>query len=87
MWFAGSARWGEEGSELGGFGGGFVGAAEEDLASAAGGGVVVVGSVVLEEEEEEEEVGGCGVGCEERLGYVCGVCVNDALCDGFMHGG
>ena len=57
-----------EGLELGGFGVGLAGAAEEDLVFAAG--CCVVGPVVLEEEEEEAR--GCGVGCDEREGGVCG---------------
>lgn len=64
---------GEEGLEPGGFGVGLAGAAEEDLVFAAG--CCVVGSVVL-----KEEAGVCGVRCEERLGCVCGIYVNYALC-------
>lgn len=66
---------GEEGLELGGFGVGLAGAAEEDLVGPAR--CCVVGSVVL-----EQEARGCGVGCEERSGGVCGVCADDALREG-----
>ena len=67
---------GEEGLESGGFGVGLAGAAEEDLVGAARCGVFdgAFGRV-----DFQEEAGGCGVGCEEGLGCVCEVCVNEDL--------